>query len=160
MRGAGRLMTVVVTVTVLGCPASERDLSGTWQITDGSREYLPEEYREAAGRLTLAADGAFSAFELPVFVGLAQGDAGPWPAQRKPALLTGSGTWKLGRSGAQMVQLSIEAGSKDYPGILPYGYNLSVRRFRHYSLVDYWGDPDVVPGIFFSRTDAGAGDSP
>jgi len=36
--------------TSLGCaPASEPDLIGTWQITDGSREHLPEEFREAVG---------------------------------------------------------------------------------------------------------------
>lgn len=159
MHVAGRLTALVVTVAVLGCmPASERDLVGTWQITDGSREreHLPQAYRKAAGTLTLAADGTFSALELPVSV--PQSPSNPWPAEPKPALLTGSGTWKLGRSGAQMVQLSIEAGSKDYPGILPYGYNLSVRRFRDYRLVDYWGDPDVVPGIFYSRADASAED--
>lgn len=155
MRVAGRLMALVITVAALGCtPASERDLIGTWQIADGSREYLPEEYREAAGRLTLAADGTFSSSELPVWV--PRSSPNPWPTAEEPALLSGSGSWKLGRSGGQMVELTIEAGSKDYPGILPYGYLLSVHpAFGGYSLVDYWGDPDAVPGIFFSRTEAG-----
>lgn len=26
--------------------------------------------------------------------------------------------------------------------------------FRGYNLVDHWGDPDAVPGFFYSRTKA------
>lgn len=153
-------MALVIAVAVLGCaPASERDLIGTWQITDNSREYLPEEYREAAGALTLVADGTFRALELPVSV--PQSPPNPWPADEEPALLTGSGGWKLGRSGDQTVVLSVGTAAEGYPGDLPYGYSLFVQRgLRDYSLVDYWGDPDAVPGIFLSRADAAAGDSP
>lgn len=163
MRGARRLMALVVTVAVLGCaPASEMDLVGTWQIADWSREYVPEAFQEDAGRLTLAADGTFTAFELPVSVGQSVGRpwpaGGPWPAELKTALLTGSGTWKIDRAGGQVVRLRIKAASKGYSGIIPYGYLLSVHpafgRHSRHSLVDFWGDPDAVPGIFYSRAEA------
>lgn len=159
MRGAGRLMALVITVAALGCtPASERDLIGTWQITHDAREYLPEEYRGAAGALTLIADGTFTALELPVWV--PQSPPNPWPAASKPALLSGSGSWKLGRSGNQTIVLSIRTATDDYPGNLPYGYSLFIHwGLRDYSLVDYWGDPDAVPGIFFSKAETAAGDS-
>jgi len=158
MRALARLTPYLVTAALLGCaPASETDLIGTWQIADGSREHLSEELRQTTGRLTLAADGTFVAFELPVaaYRWTAVGD--PRPPIEEPTLLTGSGGWKLRPAavGNDTVRLRIEAVSGELTGDLSDGYALSVRpAFGGYRLVDYWGDPDSVPGIFYSRIEA------
>jgi hypothetical protein len=127
---------------------------GTWQITDESRKLLPGELQEAAGKLTLAADGTFVAVELPVSAMRWSTPSDPVPAYERPTLLTASGDWKLHQTGviaADMVYLSYVSG--EFPD--GFSYALSVHPvFRDYRLVDYWGDPDVVPGIFYSRTEA------
>lgn len=155
MRELSRLTAFIATVALLGCaPASETDLVGTWQVADGSRELLPEELQEAAGTLTLAADGTFAAFELPVSV--MRWDRVP-PTNEKPTLLTASGEWQLHRvpGASDTVNLYFKAVSGEFTGDLRYGYLFSVHPiFRGYNLVDHWGDPDAVPGIFYSKTEA------
>ena len=134
-----------------GCTAAtEGDLIGVWEITDFSRKLLPDQMRQAAGQLTLAADGTFEASALPVSIGL---NSYPWPAAGpEVSLLTGSGHWKLGRAGSQAVVLSIKSAQDGYAGRVPYSDILSVYAdIRGYSLVDYWGDPDAAPGIYYKR---------
>lgn len=158
MHGARLLTALLITVAALGCsPVSERDLVGTWKLTDESRQQLPEKFRAATGTLTLAADGTFTASELPVSIQdwATAGDSSA-PKER-PTILTGTGDWALRRApeGNDAVILSIETVSEDFTGDPSYGYALSVRpALRGNSLVDYWGDPDTAPGVFFSKTEA------
>lgn len=161
MPGTGRLLALLIIVAVLACaPATETDLIGTWTLTNESRERLPEEFRNSAGTLVLAEDGTFMAFELPVSVNVWASTGDPSSVKEQSTNLTGSGDWTLRQAavGNDTVVLSIKTVSdvsEVFTGDLSFGYALSVRwAFSGYTLVDYWGDPDAVPGIFFARAEA------
>src|SRR5580658_4487566 len=82
---------------ILGChgssPVTPTDVTGTWVITDGSRGFLPSEFKKISGKLVVNADGSFIASQLHL--------------PHIPARLdSGSGVWKLDFAGGdQRLQL-------------------------------------------------------
>ena|SRR5436309_387355 len=61
-----QLAVMVLSIAIFGCNSVKaEDLVGSWTMDEASRQYLPAELRSVAPRLTLNANGTFSALEFP-----------------------------------------------------------------------------------------------
>jgi len=97
------LSTIVFLVMMSGCQEMRiSDFVGTWVMKEESRENLPIEVKKSIGKLTLAADGTFTAYELPDRTTM-DGFGNYAPRWR---IISGSGTWKFSSiSGRQVLYL-------------------------------------------------------
>ena len=126
---------------VLGCNnVKPGDLTGTWVMTEASRQVLPSELQKAAATIILDANGTFVASEMPGLFYV--------PSRRAAQLERGRGVWKLvSREGKQQVQIDFQEirGWEDH---LPYGTQLEVSRG---SLFYFFGDADEGRRVAFER---------
>ncbi len=131
---------------MLGCKSVQpSELTGSWVMTDASRQVLPTELQEAPAKIVVGANGTFVASDMPgLFC---------FPGFRAARLESGSGVWKLvSREGKQQVQLDFHAIA-DWKGTdLPYGMQLEVSRgWSAVSLFYFLGDADEGRRIDFDR---------
>ena len=131
---------------VLGCNGVKpSDVTGTWVVTEGSRQRLPTAQQKASAKIVLDANGSFVASDLPEDLLY-----GPEVADR---LVTGSGVWKLvSREGGQQVQLEFHAIAVGQRGGVPHGALLDVSRgWSALRLFYFKGDADEGRRIEFER---------
>jgi RHS repeat-associated protein len=130
------------------------DLTGTWIITDKSRQqFLSALEQKAVAKITLEPNGTFAASEIPE-------DLLYGPPHSGMGLVTGNGVWKLiSRGGKEQVQLNFEAITEGQCGALPYGTQLDVSKgFQQVSLFYFQGgDADQGRRIEFERSNRTSG---
>ena len=131
-----------------GCrTVQSNEITGTWVITDESRQrFFSESQRAAAARITQDSSGAFAANEVP--------DDLLYGPEASNGLVTGTGIWKLvSREGRQQVQLRFNAitaggrGEAHYETILYVSTGLP----STVGLFYYRGDPDEGRTIEFEK---------
>jgi len=141
---------VLVGFGLLGCNnAKPIDITGTWAVTDQSRQrFLPASQRGAAAKIVLDSNGTFVASELPE-------DLLYGPPEVNERLVTGSGFWKLvSNEGRQQVQLQFNAITAGQRGNVPYGTQLHVSTRLGSTVGLYYfqgGDADQGRRIAFER---------
>jgi hypothetical protein len=91
LAGEGGRCALLVLAAVLSAASCAKptpaDLVGRWALTDGSRQYLPDNLCTAAGQVDLVADGTFTAAGLP--------DMRIESSGRIISTTDGRGTWKI-----------------------------------------------------------------
>ena len=145
------LAIVASIMASLGCSVSEPDIVGEWAIMVESRGNMPEQYRSAQGKIQLTADRRFTAWEL---LGEFRVEtSSPELMQWREAIVSGSGSWELGRSGDQVVRLRFLTSDQEHEEHVPFVLHLFVvPGLRGLRLVYFRGDPDNVDGrVYFSR---------
>jgi hypothetical protein len=131
---------------VLGCNnVQSSDLTGSWVMTDASRQILPDRLRNASAKIVLSPDGSFFASEMPGLFYV--------PERRAIRLESGSGGWKLvAREGGQQVQLDFQAITDWSKTELPYGTQLDVSKVGSVAKLFYFvGDADTGQRIEFEK---------
>jgi hypothetical protein len=129
--------------------AQPNDVTGTWAVTEQSREkLLPPAQRKAAAKIILDANGTFVASEIPE-------DLLYGPPQVTDQLVTGNGVWKLvSRESKQQVQLQFNTIAVGLRGNVPYGTMLDVSTGGSTIKLYYFqgGDADQGRRIEFERS--------
>jgi hypothetical protein len=133
-------------LSVLGCKGVQpSDLTGSWVMTDASRQFLPDKLRKASAKIVLNADGSFVVSDVPGLFYV--------PGRRDMRLEAGSGSWKLvSREGDQQIQLDFYAIPDWSNTELPYGMQLDVSKgWSQTKLFYFLGDPDEGQRIEFAK---------
>ncbi len=141
-----RFLPIALLFGMLGCKSVQPSaLTGTWVMTDASRQVLPTELQKAPAKIVVDVNGTFVASDMP---GLFY-----FPGRRTARLESGSGVWKLvSREGRQQVQLDFHAIADWKETDLPYGTQLDVSRgFSAVSLYYFLGDADEGRRVEFER---------
>lgn len=146
-----RFLPIALLFGMLGCKSVKTaDVTGTWVITDQSRQNLPPGFQKASAKIVVNVDGSFAASELPEELH----PVPPYDMKPRMRLDSGNGTWKLASwDGAQHLQLEFHAlASADEKSQGSYGFPLIISRERsamslYYSL----GDPDQGQRVEFER---------
>jgi hypothetical protein len=144
------LGAIVMSSIVIGCGAvdvTRDELVGIWTVTSASRSCLPAALQKGALKLSLNADGSFSASELP-------GSLVHSTDEGAPKLITGNGVWKLGwKESSDQVVLEFQSFTLGEPeeGV-PFTTYLDVTRDGTAPVMYFWyGDPDSGPRIKFAK---------
>lgn len=146
-----RLLPIVVLVAMLGCKSIKpADVTGTWVITDQSRQSLPSDLQKALAKIVVNADGSFVASELPEELQ----PTPPYDMKARVRLDSGSGVWKLASwEGSEHLQLEfrmLTSGNENRH--VSYGFPLTVSSRWSVVTVHYFlGDPDESRRIEFER---------
>jgi hypothetical protein len=139
----------LVTACCLG-PISGDDVLGGWQ---GKPDFIGEVPKELQGlhpQILVKADGTFTAKDFRLWV--------PVDGEMKEKLVEGEGRWHIDRPG----KFQADSLSLDFVTVAgqPSKYQLGLTldcRSGSLMLIDYWGDPDGIEGLFFRRApEAGA----
>ena len=141
MTVAKALLASTQIACILTCKApTKTELEGTWVISADSRALLDSQFREAAGRLILDADGSFHAEQLPLDVE---------PLGIHP-LVTGSGVWRLDIRGRDhWVQLNFQSFNAEK---VDFGFRLQVASsLSSPALYFFWGDVDTGSRVILRK---------
>ena len=147
----GHMRLVPITILALlsgivGCNnVRSAELSGTWLMTDASRQVLPTGLQQTSATIVLDANGTFVASNMPGLLF--------FPGHRDARPESGRGTWKLvSREGKQQVQFDFEEIADWNKNELPYGTQLDISRgWSSLSLYYFLGDADEGRRIEFER---------
>ena len=144
-----RILTTVMLLFfgVLGCQnVKSSEVTGTWVVTDKSRQRFFPAAQKASMKIVLDGDGSFVASEVPE-------DLLYEPRGSGNGLVTGSGVWKLSsRDGRQQVGLEFLAITVGQRRRVPYGTQLNVSGGKSSVALYYFqGDPDQARRIEFKK---------
>ncbi|MGH9411824.1 MAG: hypothetical protein ACRD1V_20500 [Vicinamibacterales bacterium] len=120
------------------------DVSGTWTLTEGSRQVLPDGLQKASASLVLKPDGTFVASEMPgLFF---------FPGLRDMQAESGTGMWRLRIDEGTQVQLVFRAITGWDKSRLPFGGHVGVSQgWSGLSLYYFIGDADEGKRVSFER---------
>jgi hypothetical protein len=148
MRACTLLSSALLSLTLLiGCgrDLTANDLVGTWAVTDESR--LSLESRRAGGKLILKKTGEFISVGVPGELLYSM------PGMTRPALVSGTGTWKLGKVDSDLVLLLTFCAINGPTELkVPNGTQMSIDNHRHETVLYFFpGDPDGGKRIDFKK---------
>ena len=133
----------------LGCDLNESDITGTWVVTNKSRQYfLPPAQQKAPARIVMNPSGSFVVSDIP------EGMLDPYrPTEAANRLLTGRGDWKLVSAGdIQNILLDFNAIISGQCDRGPYLWELNVSCDGSVvSLFYFWDAPDQRLKVEFKK---------
>lgn len=155
------LITILLVVVSFGCGLFRQlksgEVTGTWILTDASRQYLANASRGGVSMIALKPGGSFTATEIPGQLLYGPPDAPPpWQRGWSP-LVSGTGVWELtSAEGRQKVELEFREITLGQLGELPHGTELGIYTSGSAPVLYYFlGDPDSARRIWFEKKKEG-----